>query len=507
MMQPAVVLVPDRTLSGDYRVLFEGIFATMQTTQVPEMVMRRFVSPKVGTDSEGRARISPLGLRRMEASLLAHTDLSASDVVCTTPEALPELLGPWVKVVAFSSSDPLGMGMSNTTTNCFCKGELYTRKWTRELLGGIRDAKQRYGFKVVAGGAGAWQWLAAPETARRFGIDTVFSGFFETKGPALFNSLIEGKDAPAEIQERGTCVDALTTIVNPSMLGIVELSRGCGKGCSFCTMASVPMQHLSEATVVADLMQNVQSGVTSCVVGSEDFFRYGSRGTSVDFEAIRSLLEQIHELNDLSFLQLDHANISSVLQLDQSQLREIRRLLAFGEQTPYLWVNLGVESADGFLVSGNSPGKIAPFRPDDWPDMVREASDRLIRCGFFPVLSIVLGLPGETPSHVRKTLSLINELVSRPLVVFPVFYEPVVMYHDERSSPFRLERMREDHFELFTTCYEQNFRYVPKLYWHNQRLGGVSWLKRMLVQVLGRSEVFSWRRKFAKIGKNIGTCN
>ena len=331
----------------------------------------------------------------------------------------------------------------------------------------------------------------------------MFEGYFENRGPSLFTDLIKGRQVDGYVFDNDTAAENVQLIRGASLLGIVELSRGCGRGCKFCSMADKKMTHLSHDTILADIETNVANGAGSVVSSSEDFFRYGSVGVKPDFDKLCDLLEKIRKIKGLSFMQIDHGNITSVLQLTDEQLSQIRKLLTWPAKTDYLWVNMGAESANGNLVAANCPGKIAPFRPDDWEDMVRAAAEKMTRNGFFSVFSIVLGLPGETPDDIARTQKLVEYLGTKRAVIFPVFYEPLSADEIRRDQRFTLAKMRSDHLELYKSCYEINFRQVPRLFWDNQRAGGVSWVKRALMQVLGKCEVASWRRTFRKAGKRI----
>lgn len=501
-LKPAVVLVADRTLSASYKILFEGIFATMQTTRIPQAAMRYFLSPSVPTDPFGRARSAPLGLRRIESSLLA-SGFSRDEIVVTTPEALDQMLGPWTKVVGVSSSDPLGYGMSNTTTTSFWGGELYTRYWMRKLLERIGRGKQRFGFKVVGGGAGAWQWRAYPdETADRV-IDTIFDGYFEADGPDMIRGLMDGRLTGREIFGRMPKVDQIRPIPGASCMGVVELSRGCGRGCRFCAMARVPMLHLPPEIICQDLRINRDAGVRAVVSGSEDFFRYGGTGVRPNVDALCGLLEKMKAIEGLSFLQIDHANVSTVMQLSDTELRRIRDFMSWREPTDFLWVNMGAESANGRLVAANSGGKIAPLNPDQWEEMIIGAGEKLSRTGFYGVFSLVLGLPGETTEDIRRTRAMVNRLEAMRAVVFPIFYEPVDAADIHGGVRFGIDTMRPEHLELYRKCYEINFRNVPRLFWDNQRAGGVPWIKRALMQILGKTEIVTWRRQYVAVSKRI----
>ncbi len=185
-----------------------------------------------------------------------------------------------------------------------------------------------------------------------------------------------------------------------------------------------------------------------------------------DARKIISLLESVRAAENLSMIQIDHANVSSIAQLGDGELREINRLLKVSPRHQMVWVNLGVETASSELLAANGlSAKVAPFALADWSELVDESIRRLLAAGFVPMASLIMGLPGETQEHVQQTLELVKKWRGLPIVVFPIFNVAV----SAGVKSFRRADMTPLHWELFAACYDFNFRYVPPLLGDNHR--------------------------------------
>jgi len=489
-----VVLTAERTLMARFGVLFDGMVSSSQTTRTPPFLMKSFVAPGVPSDSLRAAR-GPLGLRRIEAALV-ESGGDPSSLAIVTAENLPRAVGPATRIIGVSSGDPAGFGMNSSTMEAVTGGGIYCAKWFRDLLERIRELRQQApDATVVVGGPGAWQ-LASQRAAENLpGIDHVILGYCEWNVADIFARIAAGERLPRFIRGEGPSADRIPRVRGATIMGIVEISRGCGLGCGFCTLAAEPMIHLPPETILADVMTNVESGQRNISLISEDIFRYAAVGTNVAPDKLCGLLERIRSVPGLGLLQIDHANISSAAGYSDEQLKRVRRLLAGGENPrDFVWLNLGVETASGELLRANGGrAKMNGSSPDDWGDLCMEQVHRLVNAGFFPLISLVFGLPGERPEHVRETDRWVEKLSGERVAVFPLFYAPVA----GSDKPFGLPDMTPAHWRLLKRCYRLNFKWIPRLCWDNQTRGSVALWRRLLGQAFGRAQTIWWKGLFA----------
>jgi len=254
------------------------------------------------------------------------------------------------------------------------------------------------------------------------------------------------------------------------------------------------MVHLPVDAVLADIKTNLAAGVRNVSLVTEDILRYGASGLRARPEAVIELLRQVRALPGVQLIQTDHANITSVAQFTDEQLGELRRPFVHGGQRhDYVWLNLGIETARGTLLEANGgAAKMRPHEPDEWAEVCLEQTRRLVEAGFLPMISLLMGMPGETERDVEETIRWVSKLRDLRVSVFPLFYAPI----DGNGHAFRVPDMSPAHWRLFRDCYRLNFKWIPRLCWDNQSGGGVALWRRLLLQTLGRGQVWWWKGLF-----------
>jgi len=158
-----------------------------------------------------------------------------------------------------------------------------------------------------------------------------------------------------------------------------------------------------------------------------------------------------------------------------------------------VWLNAGVETASGELLKQVGAGaKLPRGETECWGDFCARQLRRLCRAGFFPMASLMIGLPGEREEHVRETLAWVQSLGDERMAVFPVLYAPL-----DGAPPPDPRRLLPAHWSLIKACYRLNFRWVPWIYADNQAAAGVPRFRRVALQLLGRGQIVQWKALFA----------
>ncbi|HID91010.1 TPA: B12-binding domain-containing radical SAM protein [Candidatus Bathyarchaeota archaeon] len=452
-----IVLTADRTLMSEYGGgIFFGFSACVPKGLIPDRFYFSLFCPPVEVNDDGTAKYAPCGTRKVEAALLDY-GFRREDVAVAHPEHLDKVVGPNTRAIGITENDPLGIGPATFTFTQLFGGEAHMAVKFRELLN--HPAIRAYGPKIIVGGAGAWQ-LEDEEARNGLGIDCVVIGEGEKVVGPIFERAVSGQALPGVVYGSVVPEGEIPTIVGPTISGLIEIARGCGRGCGFCATTLQRYRCLPLGHILKEVKVNLKAG-RQPLLHAEDVLRYKARGLVINEEAVVNLFKTVRNHPGVDSVGISHFALSSVL-AGPDVVEEISNILCLGEGPPWLSGQTGIETGSPRLIREHMAGKCKPFEPEDWPEVVVRSFEVLARNNWVPCATLIMGLPGETEKDIELTLELLSELRSFKSLVVPLFLVPLGGLKG-KVKPFSIEKITPRHSELFLKCWEHNVGWASTL--------------------------------------------
>jgi radical SAM superfamily enzyme YgiQ (UPF0313 family) len=415
--------------------------------------------------------MAPYGLRKAEAQLLKE----GFNVDTVSPNYLGDLKE--TKVLGVHAMDPFGLGPASTTLAAVLKNQPYLAKHFQALLRSkvVKKAKQN-GLRVIVGGPGAWQFRYREHAAKALGIDCVVEGEAENVIGNLFRRAIEGSDLPRHYEvgvDEAPTLEQIPDIVHPTINGLLELGRGCCRGCKFCNVTLRPLRWYPIEKIQRELNVNLSSGKVSGVcLHAEDVMLYGSKNTVPNEEKLVQLHELVMERGES--ISWSHCSIAAVA----AAPKLFAKLSEIIQQKQAWWgAEVGIETGSPEVAKKIMPAKAHPFSAENWHDVVVEGMGLMHDNMMVPACTLIVGLPDEKEEDVIKTMDLVDDLKGMRSLIVPLFFVPLGKLKSENW--FRDTQLSELHRKLLIQCAEHDFYWVDNLLdwtftgkWYNRLLKG-----------------------------------
>ena len=458
-----IVLTASATEMSDfYNNPFIAFVAGFSKGPIPLQLVRKHLYPPVEHNPDETAKFAPYGLRKVEAVLLEN-GFDESDIVVVHPYNLDSFVGSSTKVVGISSMDPLGMGyVSKTYSSMIGGGESMNTIEFRKLM--KHESFQRYNPKIMAGGAGAWQ-LEHKNVIKSYGIDCVVTGESETIIAQLFVKAVKGEKLPQVVHVDTSPKDEeIPTIRHASIHGCVEISRGCGRNCQFCTPTMQTRRDFPLDKIMEEVEVNVEEGADMITLGTEDIFLYGAKSNvfNPNKNAVLKLLRSVASNPKVRAIQPTHMSLAPAV-CNPSMVKEASEILIEHNWfryhgKPIITAETGIETGSVRLIRKYMAGKPLPFKPEDWRELVSQAFGILNNNDWYPLATLIIGLPDETEDDVIATLELIDDLKDYKAFFVPLLFVPLEGCLLSKRHEAELNSLSKLRWEFLTRCWEYNVK-------------------------------------------------
>ena len=467
-----IVLAASRAEANEYENNPFAAFICTFPKKLSGYVLRDHLA-HLQSNNDGTATRTIYGLRKVESMLV--DEFGKENVVVSHYENLHKFIGKKTKIFGISTMDPMGLAYVSTTYNSLIGfgGEALNAAEFEKLV--THPSIKKYKPKVIVGGQGSWQ-INEANAQEKFGIDVLFQGEGEQDLIEFFNKILNGEFVPKIFEAQKPSRENVPLIKNAASYGMVEIMRGCGRGCHFCsptmrTKHSFPIDH-----VMKEVEINIKGGSESIFTVTEDIFLYKSKkGFVPNTPEVVKLYKSIANYPGVNYILLSHASFAPIL-YDNKLLEELSPILL--EKTrwtpkennsykkPFVSVEMGIETGSVRLMNKHMKGKALPYSVDNWPEIVVEAIGKMNDYDWWPLCTIMTGQPDETEDDVIATINLVDDLKNHNAKMFytPVLFIPLKEAVLGNSNRTNLDTLTELQWEVISRCWRNNIDFwVPDL--------------------------------------------
>ncbi|MEW5937795.1 MAG: radical SAM protein [Candidatus Thermoplasmatota archaeon] len=481
-----IVLTASRAEMSDYgQDPFLAFYCTFPHGLFPRAWEKKYYEKGAIRNPDGSAKYALYSLRKIEA-LLKNT-LGKDRVVVCYPQDIERFVGPRTKIIGISSMDPVSLAYVSTTYNSIIGlgGDGLNAAEFRRMI--ELPVLKRFRGKVILGGAGVWQVNEAGLRAQ-LGIDVLFHGMAEGELVPLVKRILEGAEVPADIYASVPDHTNIPLIQGGATYGMVEITRGCGRGCAFCTPTMRKRYDIPIERIVEEVRLNVREGCEMAFLATEDIFLYGCQPRFIpDKQRLRRMLEAVAGVPGLKYIQIAHAALAPIV-YDPSVLEEITPVLI--EKTRwgphykrtykqrFITVEVGVETGSARLMNASMRGKALPFKADAWREIVVRGFGNMNDYDWWPLATLMTGLPGETEEDIVQTLELIDDLKGTKSFLTPLLFIPIEEATLSGAKRVDLDKLSELQWEFIAMCWRHNIEFWARedKWWLHPLLFSTYWL-------------------------------
>ena len=373
--------------------------------------------------------------------------------------------------------------------------------YNRDLHLRINAAKNRNGSKakVIVGASGTWQYNYDPAKIEEYGLYGIVEGDLGGIGPELdgvgarfFNAVINGEletsnpfkksEFKVEIKEfvksdrkyhgrffhysDEPSIDEIPNIVNPSMHGMIEVMRGCGRGCKFCDVTLRPLRYYPIEKVQKEIEINMKyGGLKNAWIQSDDIFVYGlnprtTKNMQPNREAIEELFKGIMDTG-IEHTNPTHGTLAGAI-ADERLVPNVSKIIKSSPDN-FIGIQCGLETGSIRLIGKYADRKLAPFRPSEWHWVVKEGVKTLNEHYWIPAFTLIMGLDNnESMDDSWETIRLIHELETEQpdskFTVTPLTFVPIGLL--EKSNFFDIgNTIDPGKLGVMYKTWQHNFKY------------------------------------------------